>query len=560
MVRNYFSLFISLTLIFSLLTTNIVNADEWVDRPKEDPKIIIARDSWMPEYKAGETVNLSIPVENVSNTSATNVRVSITPGDPNNFPFEMDKMTFTKYAYSLSGRSVFSYKVKIPANTKPGTYPINVNLTYEGDGGGSSGGSETATIYVKIINDYKQPELKLMGVDFDGDRLVAGKSSLIKLRIQNTGDLNLKDVELKLNGFSSQGFNLDNWPDTQYVKNIKGQEIKLVEYKLAVDSKMESGTYPLDLNLKYKDENDKEYTQETKVYLPVDGKGSTDNLTPRVIVNNYFFYSEYVGAGQTFPLSISFFNTSEDTTVKNIKISLNSDEQVFSPVGSSNSFYIKEIKPREASENTINLKAKIDAENRNYTISADIEFQDEKGEKFTEKEIISIPVNQQLNLTISNIEMPPQVFAGSPTSLSVDFYNTGRTLIRNLIIRTEGNFEIQDGTLFIGNLEAGKDNYYDVTIIPHEEGKVEGKVIFEYEDGVGEKYINEQAFVLEVMAHEEPPMMEPGMGIDPEADQSKWKKWRIPIGVAALLLIGGVTFVVIRRRRKKKQEEVFLDE
>ncbi|HZJ84496.1 MAG TPA: hypothetical protein VFD02_02965 [Syntrophomonadaceae bacterium] len=556
-MREYLSLLMGIAIIFILINPNIVSANNGADRPNEDPQIIIARDSWMPEYKAGETVNLSIPVENVTSTSATNVRVSITPGDPERFPFEMDKMTMTKYAYSLSGRSLFSYKVKIPSNTKAGVYPINVNLTYETDYGLT--GSESATVYVKIINEHKQSQLKLMGIDFVGDKLSAGKSALIKLRMQNTGDLDLKNIELKLGGFSSQGFNLDNWPDTQYIKTIKGQEIKLVEYRLLLDSKLESGTHALDLNMKYEDEADKEYTGETKIYLPVDGKGSTDDLTPRVIIDNYYIPSDYIEAGQTFALTISFFNTSETTTVKNIKVSINSDEQIFTPVASSNSFYIKEIKAGEFKEKVLNLKAKIDAENRNYTISADIEFQDEEGEKYTEKEIISIPVNQELNLTISNIEIPPQVFAGSPSSLSVDFYNTGRTLIRNLIIETEGNFDTQDGSLFIGNLEPGKDNYYDVMIIPHEEGSVEGKIIFTYEDEIGEKFVREQDFSLEVMAYEEPPMMDHEMGIYPEGGKSEGKK-RYIIGGIALLVVGSLAFLVIRRRRRKKQEEVFLDE
>lgn len=555
MVRKYFLFIISMVLIFNLVIPDMAlgNGDKL-----EPPRIVIARDYWMPVYQAGETVNLSIPVENLSSTSATNVRFSINPGDPASFPFEMDKMTFTKYAYSLSGSSVFSYKVTIPSNTKPGVYPVNVSLSYEGDTGG---GSESATVYVKIENEYKQPELKLLGVDFEGDKLAAGQSALIKLRLQNEGDLELKDVELKLSGFSNQGFNLDNWPDIQNIKTIKGRELKLVEYKLLIDSKLENGTYPLDLNIKYKDEHDKEYTKDTKVYLPVDGKGATDDLTPRVIVDNYHFPYEYVEAGQPFPLTISFFNTSEHTTVKNIKISLNADELAFSPVGSSNSFFIPEINPRAAEERSITLKAKVDAENRNYTISADIDFQDSKGNKYTEKEIISIPVKQNITLTVSNIEMPPQIFVDTPTSLAIDFYNTGRTLIRNLIISTEGNFEIQDGNLFVGNLESGKDNYYDVTIIPHEEGELEGKIIFAYEDSIGEKFTTEIPFIINAMMQEMPPMMEPGMDMNPEAGKSKLSKRTIAIGGGAILLIAAIiTVVVIRRRRKKQQEEVFLDE
>lgn len=550
MVRKHFLFIISMVLVFNLVLPISVQASE---EKYEPPRIVIAKDNWMPVYQAGETVNLSIPVENLSSTSATNVRFSITPGDPASFPFEMDKMTFTKYAYSLSGNSVFSYKVTIPANTKPGVYPIAVNLTYD------EGGGESATVYVKIVNEYKQPELKLMGVDFEGDKLSAGKSVLIKLRLHNEGDLNLEKVELKLNGFSNQGINLDNWPDTQHIKAINGRETKLVEYKLIIDSKLESGTYPLDLNITYYDEHDKEYKKDAKVYLPIDGKGATDDLTPRVIVDNYYFPYEYVEAGQAFPLTVSFFNTSETTTVKNIKVSLNADELAFSPVGSSNSFFIAEINPRETIERSITFKAKVDAENRNYTINTDIDFQDSNGNKYTEKEIISIPVKQNIALTVSNIEMPPQIYLDTPTSLSIDFYNTGRTLIRNLIIKTEGNFEIQEGNFFVGNLEPGKDNYYDVTIIPHEEGEMEGKIVFSYEDNIGEQFTTEVPFTINSMMQEMPPMMEHDMDMSPEAGKFKLSKKVMVAGGGTLLLILALIALVIRRR-KKKQEEVFLDE
>jgi hypothetical protein len=75
---------------------------------------------------------------------------------------------------------------------------------------------------------------------------------------------------------------------------------------------------------------------------------------------------------------------------------------------------------------------------------------------------------------------------GTPTAVSIDFYNTGRSVIRNIIVTTEGDFEIQDGSSYLGNLEAGKENYFDVTIIPRNEGIAEGKIILQYEDNIGQ--------------------------------------------------------------------------
>lgn len=545
-------LILCLYLLTFIAPVLVIAEEPVIPGPSEGPRIIIARDRAMQVFNAGETVNLSIPVENISSTSAKNVTVSIQAGDINSFPFEMDKMSLSKYSNYLSGASLYSFKLIVPTNVKPAIYPINVVVNYSSDYGFS--GSESATIYVKVINEQKQPELKLMGVEFEGDSLEAGKPALIKLRIKNDGDLPIKDLELKMSGFSTNGISLDNWPDTQYIKSLNEKEFRMVEFKLLLHSKIETGTYALDLGMKYQDEHNKEYKHDVKVYLAVQGdeEEEEDKLIPRIIIDNYSISGAYAMAGETFALNISLLNTSENTVVKNIKVSLSSDEQVFSPVGMSNSFYITEIEPQARNEKVISLKPKIDAENKTYNISADIEYQDNAGNKYIEKEIISIPVNQQMGLVISDIELPLEAYSGVPMAVSVDFYNTGRIVVRNLLVTAEGNFEIQDGTMFIGNLEPGKDNYYDVTIIPHEAGLLEGKIIFEYEDAVNQKYKREKSFELNVISQEPFPMDDFEHPIT-DNEENMYKKWLIPAGAIFLVLI--IAVMAFRKYRKRKQDD-----
>ncbi|MDD2586022.1 MAG: hypothetical protein PHO25_05270, partial [Syntrophomonadaceae bacterium] len=414
-----------------------------IERPQEDPNIRIGRDMKIPEYSAGERVSLSIPVDNLSGTAAKNFVISIDINDPKKFPFEIDKMSFSRELSYLGGnsRQLISFYATVPLNVEPGVYPITVNAVYTTDYGAS--GSAAGTVYIKIVNDHKKPALKLSGVEFTGDRLPSGKSNIIKLMLKNEGDLSIKDIEVHLSGFTTNGINLDKWNDTQNIKSIKAQEVKPVEYKIYVDPELESGTYTLDLTMTYQDEYDLEYTKEDKVYLPVAGKGDKDDLTPRIILDNYYYDGEYVTAGENFSLSMSFINTSEVTTVKNIKISLSSEGDVFCPVGSSNSFFIKAIEPGVNTGKTIVFKPKANAECQTYNINVDIDYQDGDGTKYNEKELISIPVMQDTDLNIAAIELPPESYVDEPTSISIDFYNTGRALIRNLKIKTEGDFEIR---------------------------------------------------------------------------------------------------------------------
>lgn len=562
MKHKWIYLIIIFMFIFTTCNPGVSLADDtdsnytYSQRPSEDPNIIIGRDMKIPVFKAGERVSLLIPVENTTGTQAKDFRISLSIGDLKDFPFEIDKMSFTKNISYLSGdsRQFINFYVTVPRNVESKVYPITVNAQYSTDYG--SGGSASGTVYVKIENENKKPVLKLADVDFAGDRLPSGKTTAVNLNIKNNGDLPVKDVELHLSGFTANGLNLDKWPDTQNIKIIKANELRPVTFKISVDPEMESGTYTLDLAMKYKDEYDVEYTQESKVYLPVDGKGSHDDLTPRIIMDNYYFDGEYVLAGEVFPLTMSFVNTSEATTVKNIKISLNSDGDVFCPIGSSNSFYIREIEPGGQIEQSIMLKPKVNAECQTYNINADIDYQDVDGNKFNEKEIISIPVTQKIKLNISDVETPPDAYIDSPAGISVDFFNTGRALIRNLTIHTEGDFDTQDGNIYVGNIETGKDDYYDVTITPHKEGKLTGKIIFEYDDDSGKHYIEEKDFNIQVIEQEELPM--PDMPEDmQQPETNKWIKWVLP--AAGLLLVVGVV-LIIRKRRLKKQEEVDFDE
>jgi len=520
-----------------------------------EPVIVIAADRWMPVFEAGSNQVLNIPIKNAGGR-AINTVISLNVGDPKTFPFQADKMSFTRYISSFTGDIVYSIPITIPANTAPGIYPLPITVTYESPSGG--GGSASATVYIKITNNLRQPQLKLLGIQTEADKLKAGTSQVVKLNLKNESDIPIYSINLRLSGFSTDGINLDNWPDTQFVTSMEAGELHPVEFRLQAGGKMESGIYPLDLAIEFKDQYDLKYTQEQKVYVPVAGKGDTGELVPRILLENYFLGTDYVQAGQTFPLTLVFRNTSETSPVRNIKVSLSSEGDIFSPVGSSNSFYFAEIPPQGTAEHTIYLHPQVTAEHRVYNLTARIDYQDEDGNKLEEQETISLPVVKETKLVISDVIVPAEAYPGSPTSISLDLYNTGRSPIRNLMITTEGDFEVQNAALFIGTLEAGRDDYYDATIIPRQEGELTGKVILTYEDELGNPYQLEKSFTLNVMAFPAPPSMGPEMPGE-QTGQKSVKNWLIAGGIL-LVLAAVVTVVLVRRRHRRRMKEVELDE
>ncbi|QXM05283.1 COG1361 S-layer family protein [Crassaminicella indica] len=656
-------------LIFMMLIS-ICSTESIISYAEDDgyANLIIGRNREVPTFEPGEEVRFVIPIENIGTGNAQDVVVSLDTSDLKNFPFEMEKMSATKRISSIHGKSDedVAFYLKVAMNAEAKTYPINVNVRY-------SGGSASATVYVKIQENRQKPSLKLMNVRYKEGSIFAGQHTTMTLELQNAGETVAKDISLSFEGLKADGIRLDGYVDIPKIQEIQGKHFKEVPVKIYADEDLKSGTYELDLVMKYKDEYLHEYEEKKKIYVPVDGvedqeldfgfenltypedgintsedfiiafdlknlsgkdaknlkvsvdagaeilpksasikniktlasgqsthmefklfakdgiesksypvkinveyglkgsksdenhslsqyvgifvKGDYSNLTPKVIIDNYNYGKEYIKTGETFPLTITFFNTNKSTAVRNIKVTLNSEGDVFAPVGSSNSFFIEEIGANARVKKTIKLKAKADAEQKTYNLNVDMEYEDSTGKDHSAKENIGVNVIQEVRFETSDVKIPDECFEGEPCGLSIDFYNLGRGTLRNMMIHTEGDFEIKDGSSYIGNVEAGKDDYYDVSVVPTKEGKAAGKIIFKFEDAVGNPYEIVKAFEINALKMEAPPMPPEGMEME-GAENDSSKKW-IWISIGVVVAVAGF---VIYRKRKKKAKEVTIDE
>ena len=132
----------------------------------------------------------------------------------------------------------------------------------------------------------------------------------------------------------------------------------------------------MELKVSYSDGADGtlESTQIVGVFIkapkPVDPNAKDTSPVPKLILEEYSFDPEIIEAGMPFKMHLKLYNTNAKKSVRNIKILLTSDAQesvsnnsnnsnnsqssgnntpstasVFTPVGSSNTFYVDEIKP-----------------------------------------------------------------------------------------------------------------------------------------------------------------------------------------------------------------------
>lgn len=245
--------------------------------------------------------------------------------------------------------------------------------------------------------------------------------------------------------------------------------------------------------------------------------GQAGNNKPKLIISNYKLNPDMPEAGKDFTLDLTFTNTNRKKAVNNIKITLNGGEgastapasaaqagsgsaggSVFSPVNSSNTFFIDQIDAEGEAEKTVTMRVVPNATAQNYTMSILFEYEDKDGNEFKATEIIGIPVVQRAKMETGNIDVSAGM-VGSPMPIDIDFYNTGKDVLSTFMVSLEGSgFTAENARYYIGNFSPGQSDHFSATVTPEQAGQLKGDVVFTYEDSAGQKHRETVPFNAEI--------------------------------------------------------------
>lgn len=328
------------------------------------------------------------------------------------------------------------------------------------------------------------------------------------------------------------------------------------------DSLNQVNSYLIEVEEKEEDWYDDSYYYDSG-YSESDSKNK-----PKLIISKYKIEPSMPRAGESFTMTLSFLNTNSEKSCRNIKIYLTSDGPsdpdsaglaqggIFSPVASSNTFYIDYIEPGETKEKTITFSTLPTAASKTYTMSANFEYEDYQGTELKATELIGIPVVQVSKVQVDEPEIS-SMGPGAPAMVDVSFYNTGRDNLTNFMVSIEGEgFSADQKRYFVGNFQTGSYDSFSTTLYIDGEGEYEGKILITYEDSTGTSHSIEKAFtgyqeMMGPMDFEDFPMEEMG--------SSPLKNFKL-LGGLALALIILVIVLIKRRRSSKRRQELDLNE
>lgn len=414
-------------------------------------------------------------------------------------------------------------------------------------------------------------ELDLTMIDYtvSSNRIRPDRVFTLSVTLKNSSDKDIEKARLSVLNLDGMKFAV-NEGLTYSDFSIGAGETKKISFELIGCDGISSTREVLPIEISYGNVNSVVYC--TLSCKPEENaqQDTTEVFAPNIIINEYDFGGEFVVAGTKFPLTITFENTSGEAVIENLKITINGASSsidggiAFSAANSANSFFFEKIDTKATDSVTLEMLAKADATPNSYPI--DISFSYEytvNGKRYqapTIRETINIPLQQEDRLVVNEPYYPNYVvFVGESCYVSASLVNMGKSGVYNVTasLRGEG-FDMQESSYYIGNIESGREEYYDAEFFPNIAGDINIELVVTYEDANGnqkEKVIPftvsaQEMYVEDDMMWEEP-IYDEGMMMEGPVEESSLPSWIwYAVGGGAGLVILIVIIVVVKKKRE----------
>ena len=164
--------------------------------------------------------------------------------------------------------------------------------------------------------------------------------------------------------------------------------------------------------------------------------GETTQTLPKLVVDSYSFSEEKIYAGETFTLTFTVRNTSNEEDTKSILVTMtnNADTGKLTPAEGSNTLYIDKLAKGESKTMTMSIATAPDTEAKAYEIKLDFEYEGTKTRPATlakGESSASIPVTvmQKIRLKIDDPTVDGEAMEGESVPVYFSLYNMGRSPI-----------------------------------------------------------------------------------------------------------------------------------
>ena len=290
---------------------------------------------------------------------------------------------------------------------------------------------------------------------------------------------------------------------------------------LTVKSSLSNGTVAVPFTARYTDAATGE-TQTVELSALVNitgartggsggGGGSSGYVAPttapqaRVIVESISTDPQDVQAGDSFDLVLKLRNTSEKQYVQNMRVTIDTENDVLIPRSGSNTVYIDKIDAQGLYELRYPVRANLEVPDRPLKVEVSIEYEDSAVSAQTAAQQLVVSVEQKMRLSVSEPVMDASsLYAGDSLDVALQVVNEGRTTLYNVAVTPESTSEnlTLPTAAYLGNMEGGTSKKAELSLTPTKDGEYKADLIVSWEDALGEKYTEKRSISFSAQADE----------------------------------------------------------
>lgn len=272
--------------------------------------------------------------------------------------------------------------------------------------------------------------------------------------------------------------------------------------------------------------------------------------TPRVMLDDYKVKEGQVVSGKEFTLELTLKNYSAKQ-VKNLKVTISTENGDFIPTGSAGSEYIETIEAGETSKVSFKMKANDGLEEKSYKVNVVTDYENPSGYEYKSEESIFLPVELEQRLSVTDLFIDSEsCVVGDTVEISASINNMGEGALYNVMVSVEGD-NIVETDSYVGTIEKGKSGNLDLLTkadVVTEGAHTKNKLVIEYENKARESFTQETEidFTVGVPVYENLEKVKEG-----NDGSIVWKNTAKVIGI--LMVIAVVGCLLYRRQRRKQR-------
>lgn len=428
-------------LVFVLILQMLVSSSIFVFAVEEDYEIPVS--DYIPEIQlmngpvfninAGSKNEIELLIKNTSIFVAREVTITTVLTDVSSNPFIFEIADGQSNMRDISSRASKQFTLIVDADktAEAKTYSVDLTYTYFNTYGKKF--TNTNTIYLKIQEEAKA-EFSIQNFDVKPSELAAGESGELSAEIFNSGDVNLFNVSVTLDGLDAKGISVKNGSNTTRIEQVIAKHTAPFTFEVATDPNMESGNYPITIMVSGEDDDAKHHEYQQQFFVNVGGSASGK---PSLQIINMAEPTGIYGVNENFSVTFDLSNVgegkAEDITVSAIGVGEGGVVPKSSSIQS-----IKTLESGEVQPLSFTFAGTSASKTQNYSIEFTVTYFDSAKKETTFKQYAGVNINNpeedeededkeesKPKIIISNYECNPMIVtAGKEFDLMMTFQNT----------------------------------------------------------------------------------------------------------------------------------------